>query len=727
MLPAALGELLAGGADRALRPVLGDVHRPRPGVRRRRPAARRRHRPLPRVLEPRLHDLRAARGRLADRAAAAQHRHRPRARADGGDPAGRRLGVRDRRASRRWSSSPRSSPAATTAPTPKATRAMRIIADHSRGAVNLIADGVVPSNEDRGYVLRRIMRRAIQQGRVLGLEPPYLGRFAERAIELLARRLPAARGRARDDRCAGSATRRRASGARSTAAPSCSARLVAEAKEQRTSWVDAEDAFQLHDTYGFPYDLTRELLAEEGLAVDDEGFEALMEAAARARPRGAAGPRRGPPRGGDLVRLASARRRASSATRSSARRPASPPPSGSTTTARCWSSSRRAPSTPRAAARSPTRGVIAWDGGEAGSTTSTASATTRRSGGARGARRSRQASAVEAHAVDHVDRHATMRNHTATHLLHAALRERLGTHVRQAGSAVRPDKLRFDFTHGAPLAAEELRAIEDRVNEWVKASRPVRAMEMERAEAEALGAMALFGEKYGDWVRDGRGRRGLARALRRHPRRQHRRDRDLRDRLRGLERRQRAPDRGAHRARPRSTTTAAAATSSPRPARCSARRATRSPAPGARPSGSPSSRARSPSSGAGRRARRPSELVASGRGGRRGQGRRRRGRTAPTSARCSSSPTGSSSKLGDAAVVLGGTDGRQGRAGRELQPRRDRARALGRRRRPRGRGGRRRRRRRARRRRPGRRPRARAARRGARRRARGDPAPALCG
>jgi alanyl-tRNA synthetase len=107
---------------------------------------------------------------------------------------------------------------------------------------------------------------------------------------------------------------------------------------------------------------------------------------------------------------------------------------------------------------------------------------------------------VEA-SVDHEARHATMRNHTATHLLHAALRERLGEHVRQAGSAVRPDKLRFDFTHGAPLAAEEVREIEDRVNEWVKASRAVRAMQMERDEAEALGAMALFGEKYGDWVR----------------------------------------------------------------------------------------------------------------------------------------------------------------------------------------------------------------------------------
>ncbi len=98
-------------------------------------------------------------------------------------------------------------------------------------------------------------------------------------------------------------------------------------------------------------------------------------------------------------------------------------------------------------------------------------------------------------------RHATMRNHTATHLLHAALRETLGTHVRQAGSAVRPDKLRFDFTHGAALTPKEAREIEDRVNDWIKQSRPVRAIQTSREEAERLGAMALFGEKYGDWVR----------------------------------------------------------------------------------------------------------------------------------------------------------------------------------------------------------------------------------
>ena len=164
-----------------------------------------------------------------------------------------------------------------------------------------------------------------------------------------------------------------------------------------------------------------------------------------------------------------------------------------------WSSSRRAPSTPRAAARSPTRACCAGPArrrkvldvyrvGEDQALEVEPSGAIE------------PGVAVEA-VVDRETRHATMRNHTATHLLHAALRERLGTHVRQAGSAVRPDKLRFDFTHGQALSPEELREVEDRVNEWIKASRPVRWLNMERAEAERLGAMALFGEKYGDWVR----------------------------------------------------------------------------------------------------------------------------------------------------------------------------------------------------------------------------------
>src|SRR3954470_5371468 len=156
------------------------------------------------------------------------------------------------------------------------TRAMRIVADHSRGSAFLIADGVVPSNEDRGYILRRIMRRAIQQGRALGLEAPWLGRFAERAIEimgetypeLVAERETIARWVGDEEESFGRTLER---------GTQLLEQLVAEAKEKETSWIDAADALKLHDTYGFPYDLTKELVAERGLSVDDSGFEELME------------------------------------------------------------------------------------------------------------------------------------------------------------------------------------------------------------------------------------------------------------------------------------------------------------------------------------------------------------------------------------------------------------------------------------------------------------------
>jgi alanyl-tRNA synthetase len=379
------------------------------------------------------------------------------------------------------------------------TRAMRIIADHSRGMTFLIADGVVPSNEERGYVLRRVMRRAIQQGRVLELEPPFLDRFAERVIELMADAYPElAEQRETILRWVGD--EETAFGRTLDRGTALLAQLVADAEEQGTSWIDAADAFKLHDTYGFPYDLTKELLAEQGLSVDDSGFEALMEKQ-RVRARTGAEPAVRD-RHQAVISFASGAPastfvgyetlHAETAVIAAEELP------GNGGAAAALAKLEESPFYPEGGGQVSDSGSIRWDG------VRVPVADVYRVGDDQVIRLDGDAPApgtrVEAE-VEHPTRHATMRNHTATHLLHAALRERLGTHVRQAGSAVRPDKLRFDFTHGAPLSEEEVRAIEDRVNEWIKASRPVRAMHMGRAEAEALGAMALFGEKYGDWVR----------------------------------------------------------------------------------------------------------------------------------------------------------------------------------------------------------------------------------
>ncbi|HEU4393366.1 MAG TPA: alanine--tRNA ligase [Solirubrobacterales bacterium] len=378
------------------------------------------------------------------------------------------------------------------------TRAMRIVADHSRGAAFLIADGVVPSNEDRGYILRRIMRRAIQQGRTLGLEAPWLGGFAERTIELMgdaypelvAERETIARWVGDEEESFGRTLER---------GTELLERLVAEAKEAETSWIDAADAFKLHDTYGFPYDLTKELLAEQGLSVDDSGFQELMDEQRQRARTGAATAHGSEDRHEKVLAFA-----------------AEAPPTrfvgyetlrATTGLAAVQGDDGRAlvkleesPFYAEGGGQVADAGVLRWGGEEARVVDvyrvgEDQALEIESSGGGLD-----PGLAVEA-VVDHEARHATMRNHTATHLLHAALRERLGTHVRQAGSAVRPDKLRFDFTHGQALGPEELREVEDRVNEWVKASRPVRWLNMERAEAERLGAMALFGEKYGEWVR----------------------------------------------------------------------------------------------------------------------------------------------------------------------------------------------------------------------------------
>src|SRR5215213_7976704 len=378
------------------------------------------------------------------------------------------------------------------------TRAMRIVADHSRGAAFLVADGVVPSNEDRGYILRRIMRRAIQQGRTLGLEAPWLSRFAERTIELM--------GDAYPELVAEKETIQRWVGDEEESfgrtlerGTELLERLVAEAKDSETSWIDAAAAFKLHDTYGFPYDLTKELLAENGLSVDDQGFQELMEEQ-RQRARTASATAHGSENTHERVLAFAEAAPPTNFVGYETLRATTGLAAVEAVDGRALVKLEESPFYAEGGGQVADSGVLRWGGEEARVVDvyrlgEDQALEVEPSGAA-----IEPGVAVEAE-VEAETRHATMRNHTATHLLHAALRERLGTHVRQAGSAVRPDKLRFDFTHGQALGAEELQAVEDRVNGWIKESRPVRWLEMNRAEAEKLGAMALFGEKYGEWVR----------------------------------------------------------------------------------------------------------------------------------------------------------------------------------------------------------------------------------
>ncbi|MDX6718553.1 MAG: alanyl-tRNA synthetase, partial [Solirubrobacteraceae bacterium] len=271
--------------------------------------------------------------------------------------------------------------------------------------------------------------------------------------------------------------------------------------------VPAADAFKLHDTYGFPFDVTRELAAEQGLQVDAAGFEVLMEAQ---RTRARQGGRSAASAAGDDLRE---RVRDLSRTAGFQTDFTGYETLEQHTTVGTLDDDDGGDRVLVKLAESP---FYATGGGQVADAGTIASET--------GTARGRvvdvlrvgddQALLVELdhggalHAdervvarVDRDARHATAANHTATHLLHAALRETLGTHVRQAGSYVGPDKLRFDFNHGERISEADLRTIEDRVNEWVLRNDQVRPITTTLDEARALGAMALFGEKYGDVVR----------------------------------------------------------------------------------------------------------------------------------------------------------------------------------------------------------------------------------
>ncbi|MDX6731028.1 MAG: alanyl-tRNA synthetase [Baekduia sp.] len=371
-------------------------------------------------------------------------------------------------------------------------RALRILADHSRGMTVLIADGVVPSNEDRGYVLRRLMRRAVVQGRRLGIEGEFLPRYVDVVIETMGNAYPELH-RERETILRWVTAEEQGFGRTLETGLALLDELLAAGE------ISGHDAFKLHDTFGFPVDLTTEIAGERGVPVDIAGFDALMEDQ-RVRSSAGAGSSERVGARQEVIRQVSQERTAFTGYEHLEER---------TTVSGVLEQGGRtflkladSPFYAQGGGQVSDTGTIAREDG----TGRAAVAEVLRSG-------DDQAIVIEVQdgglaagervvaRVDRPTRHATEANHTATHLLHAALRQELGTHVRQAGSYVGPDKLRFDFTHGQRLSPEELQRVEDRVNEWVLRNDPVRPITTTLKEAQEAGAMALFGEKYGDVVR----------------------------------------------------------------------------------------------------------------------------------------------------------------------------------------------------------------------------------
>ena len=385
-----------------------------------------------------------------------------------------------------------------------ATRDARIVADHSRALTFAIAEGALPGNEGAGYVLRRLLRRAVTRGRSrrgLGLEQAFLPDCAELVIEhygdhyreLRTQRREILRVLSREEE--GFAATFEAGLAR------LEERLAGGAKS-----IPGADAFVLHDTYGFPIELTEEIAAERGATVDREGFEREMEAQrARARAASRFGPVETIERqawvevtpGPDSDFIGYDRLRADGLTLRRHRL---------TGDGELELVLDRTPCYAESGGQVADRGRI-----EGGSTVAElvhvykederiVHRVTIRGGNAATLIAEGAAGRLVA-AVDPEHRRPTMRHHTATHLLHAMLRKTLGTHVRQAGSLVAPDRLRFDYTHFEAPGREPLAAIEHLVAEWILRDVEVGWRVMPIAEAKALGAMALFGEKYGAEVR----------------------------------------------------------------------------------------------------------------------------------------------------------------------------------------------------------------------------------
>jgi alanyl-tRNA synthetase len=382
---------------------------------------------------------------------------------------------------------------------------MRVVADHLRAMTFLIADGVLPGNEGRGYVLRKIMRRAMRHGKKLGIEVAFLSELTRAVVarmkaafpELVSHADAVSRVVAVEEERFGT-TLRQAFGVFEEVAD----RLA------KGGVVPGSEVFRLYDTYGLPVDFTEELARDRGLRVDAEGFERELAAQQeRARQSSKMGAVKGDPvymklaeEGGKTDFLGYAGLSVEDARVLAVLKDGA--------LARRLEAGEeglvvldRTPFYAMAGGQVGDRGVIASEGSAAEVTDTTSPLPGLHVHQVRVTHGGLERGMVVRAEVDAERRAGAMRHHTGTHLLHAALRETLGPHVKQAGSLVAPDRLRFDFSHYAPVGPRELRHTENRVNAEILRDSRVGSKVMGREEALAYGALAFFGDKYGERVR----------------------------------------------------------------------------------------------------------------------------------------------------------------------------------------------------------------------------------
>ena len=386
----------------------------------------------------------------------------------------------------------------------KADVSLRVITDHIRSATFLIGDGVLPSNEGRGYVLRRLLRRAARHGKLLGVNEPFLYKVCETVIhenrtaypDLVEKQTFITRVIKTEEE---SFARTIDGGMRILG------ELMDGLKAKGETVLPGADAFRLYDTYGFPLDLTEDILADAGMTADTEGFDALMtEQRERARAaRGDISGWAGLDLGLDNVPTAFTGYDTLEDTGTVEALIAAGELSGELGEGTEGSVVLdRTPFYAEMGGQVADHGVITGEGGAVFAVTDVQ----KTKGGkylhtGRMERGSFHIGEAVSAGVDAERRRAIMRAHSATHLLHAALRRVLGDHVHQAGSLVEPDRLRFDFTHFSAMTGEELLEVARLVNREILTGDAISVEEMSLDEARSKGAQALFGEKYGERVR----------------------------------------------------------------------------------------------------------------------------------------------------------------------------------------------------------------------------------